>query len=66
MSILHLDYASTRKSSKNGQSVIDYVIIHELCHLKYLHHEPEFYYLLSRIMPNWKAKKEKLDRFDFG
>jgi predicted metal-dependent hydrolase len=45
---------------------IDYVIIHELCHLKYLHHEPEFYYLLSRIMPNWKAKKEKLDRFDFG
>jgi predicted metal-dependent hydrolase len=45
---------------------IDYVVIHELCHLKYLHHEPEFYYLLSRIMPDWKRKKEKLDRFDFG
>jgi len=45
---------------------IDYVLIHELCHLKYLHHEPEFYYLLSRIMPDWKSKKEKLDRFDFG
>ncbi len=45
---------------------IDYVIIHELCHLKHLHHEPEFYKLLSRIMPDWKRKKEKLDRFDFG
>jgi predicted metal-dependent hydrolase len=45
---------------------IDYVILHELCHLKYLHHEPEFYYLLSRVMPDWKRKKEKLDRFDFG
>jgi predicted metal-dependent hydrolase len=45
---------------------IDYVIIHELCHLKYLHHEPEFYYLLSRVMPDWKRKKDKLDRFDFG
>lgn len=45
---------------------IDYVITHELCHLKYLHHEVEFYKLLSRIMPGWQAKKEKLDRFDFG
>lgn len=45
---------------------IDYVLIHELCHLKYLHHEPEFYKLLARIMPDWSRKKEKLDRFDFG
>jgi len=45
---------------------IDYVITHELCHLKYLHHEAGFYKLLSQIMPSWEAKKEKLDRFDFG
>jgi len=45
---------------------IDYVLIHELCHLIYLHHEPEFYKLLTRIMPDWKSKKDKLDRFDFG
>ena len=44
----------------------DYVIIHELCHLKHLHHETQFYKLLSRVMPGWEAKKEKLDRFDFG
>lgn len=45
---------------------IDYVITHELCHLKHLHHEVEFYKLLSRIMPGWQVKKEKLDLFDFG
>ena len=45
---------------------IDYVITHELCHLKHLHHETQFYKLLSRIMPGWQVKKEKLDRFDFG
>ncbi len=45
---------------------IDYVVIHELCHMKYLHHEKQFYKLLSRIMPGWERKKEKLDRFDFG
>lgn len=45
---------------------IDYVIVHELCHLKYMHHEPEFYKLLSRMMPDWERKKERLDRFDFG
>ncbi len=45
---------------------IDYVITHELCHLKHLHHEAGFYKLLSRVMPGWEVKKEKLDRFDFG
>ena len=45
---------------------IDYVIIHELCHLKHLHHEANFYKFLSRVMPGWEVKKGKLDRFDFG
>ena len=45
---------------------IDYVLMHELCHLKQLNHGQEFYDLLSRVMPDWQKKKEKLDRFDFG
>lgn len=45
---------------------IDYVITHELCHLKHLHHEAQYYKLLSRVMPGWQVKKDKLDRFDFG
>lgn len=40
---------------------IDYVIIHELCHLRYHHHQPEFYKLLSRILPDWKRRKARLE-----
>jgi predicted metal-dependent hydrolase len=45
---------------------IDYVLIHELCHLKYMNHDAKFYALLSRVLPAWKALKDRLDRFDFG
>ncbi len=45
---------------------IDYVILHELCHLKEHHHGPQFQQLLTRVMPDWKEKKQRLDVYDFG
>lgn len=42
---------------------IDYVITHELCHLKYLNHSPKFYRLLEKYCPKWKNIQEKLNRF---
>jgi len=41
---------------------IDYVITHELCHLKYHSHKKRFYGLLSRIMPDWKERKKRLEQ----
>ncbi len=40
---------------------IDYVVTHELCHLKYNNHSPEFYKLLDSVIPGWEKIKHKLE-----
>lgn len=41
-------------------SAIDYVITHELCHVLVLSHRPEFFRLLARVMPDWRARRARL------
>lgn len=41
---------------------IDYVIMHELCHLVYRNHGHLFYTLLSSLMPDWKERKAVLEK----
>jgi len=40
---------------------IDYVVTHELCHLKYRDHSREFYKLLDSVIPGWEKIKHKLE-----
>ncbi len=40
---------------------IDYVVTHELCHLKHPDHSPAFYRLLEEVMPDWERRKQKLE-----
>lgn len=47
---------------KAPRECIDYVILHELCHLKEHNHSSRYYRLLSQLMPNWQPVKARLDR----
>jgi len=40
--------------------VIDYVIIHELAHLKEANHSPKFWAIVAKAMPSYKEKKKWL------
>ena len=42
---------------------IEYVIMHELCHLKYKNHSKEFYHFLSTVLPDWEEKAKTMDSF---
>jgi len=46
---------------KAPRECIDYVLLHELCHLLHHNHSPKFYRTLNQHMPNWRAVKAKLD-----
>ncbi|HPL66469.1 MAG TPA: SprT family zinc-dependent metalloprotease [Smithellaceae bacterium] len=43
-------------------SLVDYVIAHELVHLRERNHTPEFWRILGRVLPDWKERKEELSR----
>ena len=42
--------------------VIDYVIVHELCHIKHLNHSPQYWHLVSQFVPHYKQLKTWLSK----
>lgn len=40
---------------------IDYVIVHELCHIQEPHHGKAFFKLLEDVMPDWRRRKQRLE-----
>jgi predicted metal-dependent hydrolase len=46
-----------------ARECIDYVIIHELCHVRYKDHGKEFFSFLGKKYPGWRKIKDKLELY---
>jgi len=46
---------------KAPRECIDYVILHELCHIAEHNHSVKFYRLMNKVMPKWEKVKNRLD-----
>lgn len=46
---------------KAPRECVDYVVLHELCHLAEFNHSDRFYRLMTQVMPHWEEVKERLD-----
>lgn len=45
--------------------LIDYVIIHELCHVKELNHSSMFWKTVEMFLPNYQALRKNLKKYSF-
>lgn len=43
------------------EEAIDYVVVHELCHIIHHNHSKEFYKEIEKILPDYKERKKLLD-----
>ncbi len=71
---LALSNARTRWGSANRQGVIrlnwrlmhlapetvDYVVVHELAHLRFMHHGPAFWQCVAQVLPEFKSQRQRL------
>ena len=44
------------------RNCIEYVVMHEFCHFVHPNHSKQFYAFLTMLMPDWKQRKEALDK----
>lgn len=42
----------------------DYIVVHELCHLKELNHSSSFWQLVAQTVPDYEVKKNTLRRLE--
>lgn len=45
---------------KHRMDLIDYVIVHELCHMREMNHSPAFWNEVGKIIPNYKILRKEL------
>lgn len=58
---IHLNLALIQLEEK----LIDYVVVHELCHLIEQNHSSRFYKLMSKFLPNWHELRTELNQLSY-
>ena len=46
-------------------AIIDYVLVHELCHLREMNHSKQFWSLVGSILPNFEKTKKAIKEYGF-
>ena len=50
---------------KYDRNVIEYIVLHEFCHLKYKTHCRKFYELLEKYMPNYRTYARQIENMKY-
>lgn len=56
----NLELTFNWKLAMAPQTVIDYVVVHEMCHMMHLNHDRSFWRLVGKIMPGYKEQEKWL------
>ena len=48
--------------AKRPRRLIEYIVVHELCHLFERGHNARFYAYMDRFMPDWRERKRELNK----
>ena len=64
-------YNTSRKMKLNWKLIllprrlVEYVIIHELCHSRHMNHSSKFWNLVEKYCPDYKKRKAELSNYSF-
>jgi len=45
--------------------LLDYIVVHEFCHLLEFNHTPQFWAIVETILPNWKVIRRELKLYNY-
>ena len=60
LSTQYLDPISRSVNFETKEKVIEYVVLHEMCHLREMNHSKKFWDLVEENMKDYKVYKKKL------
>jgi predicted metal-dependent hydrolase len=52
--------------AKKSPACVELIVVHELVHLRYRHHNESFVNEMTRYLPNWRSVRDELNRAPLG